>query len=131
MSTAHAIHPGGGSPTAAGVPPEVAGRIEVRERVVRKVSEQIAAQVIGVDVGSVSATAVDHRGGVAVRVKAPMPVPSLDDTEAVRAAGPVVDAAQRMQRLLQDRLATVLGRPVTRVDITITGATTPVKRRVR
>lgn len=131
MSTAHATLPGGGPPTAAGELPEVAGRIEVRDRVVRRVSEQAAAQIIGVAVEKVSATVVDHRGGVAVRVHAPMPVPPLDDADAVRAAGAVVETAQRMQRLLQDRLSTVLGRPVTRVDITITGAVAPTKRRVR
>lgn len=131
MTVAEAIRPGGGVTAATGGASGLAGRVDVRERVVRKVSEQIASQVIGVDVDRVSVTASDHRGGVAVRIQAPFPVPSLDDSEAVRAAGAVVDIAREAQRRVQEELGRVLGKPVTRVDITVTGATTPVRRRVR
>lgn len=131
MTVAEAIRPGGGVTAATGGTSGLAGRVDVRERVVRKVSEQIASQVIGVDVDRVSVTASDHRGGVAVRITAPLPVPSLDDTEAVRATGAVVDAAREMQQRMQQELSRVLGKPVTRVDITVNGAATPIKRRVR
>lgn len=131
MTVAEAIRPGGGVTAATGGASGLAGRVVVRERVVRKVSEQIASQVIGVDVDRVSVTASDHRGGVAVRIQAPFPVPSLDDTEAVRAAGVVVDIAREAQHRVQEELGRVLGKPVTRVDITVTGATTPARRRVR
>lgn len=131
MSVAEAIRPGGGVPAATGGTSGLAGRVDVRERVVRKVSEQIASQVIGVDVDRVTVTASDYRDGVAVRIQAPMPVPSLEDTAAVQALGAIVDIAQDAQRRVQEQLGRVLGRPVTRVDITVTGATTPVQRRVR
>lgn len=131
MTVAEAIRPGGGVAAATGAASGLAGRVDVRERVVRKVSEQIASQVIGVDVDRVSVTASDHRGGVAVRIQAPFPVPSLDDTDAVRAAGAVVDTAREAQRQVQEELSRVLGKPVTRVDITVSGATTPARRRVR
>lgn len=131
MTVAEAIRPGGGVTAATGAASGLAGRVDVRERVVRKVSEQIASQVIGVDVDRVSVTASDHRGGVAVRIQAPFPVPPLDDTDAVRAAGAVVDTAREAQRRVQEELSRVLGKPVTRVDITVSGATTPARRRVR
>lgn len=131
MTVAEAVRSGGGVTAATGGTSGVPGRVDVRERVVRKVSEQIASRVIGVDVDRVSVTASDYRDGVAVRIQAPVPVPSLDDTAAVRAAGAVVDTAREVQRRVQEELSRVLGKPVTRVDITVNGATTPVKRRVR
>lgn len=131
MTVAAAIRPGGGITAATGGTSGVPGRVDVRERVVRKVSEQIASRVIGVDVGRVSVSASDHRDGVAVRIQAPVPVPPLDDTAAVRAAGAVVDTVREVQRRVQEELSRVLGKPVTRVDITVNGATTPARRRVR
>ncbi|MDD7928740.1 hypothetical protein [Microbacterium thalli] len=131
MTVAEAVRSGGGVTAAAGGTPGVPGRVDVRERVVRKVSEQIASRVIGVGVARVSVTASDYRDGVAVRIQAPLPVPTLDDTDAVRAAGAVVDTVREVQRRVQEELSGVLGKPVTRVDITVNGATTPVKRRVR
>lgn len=131
MTVAETVRPGGGVTAATGGTSGVPGRVDVRERVVRKVSEQIASRVIGVDVDRVSVTASDHRDGVAIRIQAPLPVPSLDDTTAVRAVGAVVDTAREMQRRVQAELSRVLGKPVTRVDITVNGATTPVRRRVR
>ncbi|MEH3090007.1 MAG: NTP pyrophosphohydrolase [Microbacterium arborescens] len=131
MTVAEAIRPGGGIPAATGGASAPAGRVDVRERVVRKVSEQIASQVIGVDVDRVTVTASDYRGGVAVRIQAPMPVPSLDDTAAVQAHGAIVDIARDAQHRVQEQLGRVLGRTVTRVDITVDGATVPVRRRVR
>ncbi len=109
----------------------VAGRVDVRERVIRKVSEKVASEVIGVEIGRVSVAASDYRDGVAVRIDTPMPVPSLDDSDAVAAAGAVVETAGRMQVRVKDELGRVLGRPVTRVDITISGAVAPTRRRVR
>jgi len=131
MTVAEAIRPGGGGIAATGATSGLAGRVDVRERVVRKVSEQIASQVIGVNVDRVTVAASDYRDGVAVRIDTPMPIPPLDDTAAVHAAGAVIDTVREMQRRVQEQLAQVLGKPVTRVDITVSGATTPVKRRVR
>lgn len=131
MSVVQATGLGGGRSAPAEAAADVPGRIDVRERVVRKLSEQVAAQAIGVPVDAVRVTASDYRDGVAVRIDAPVPVPSLTDTEAIRSMGAVVDAAREMQRVVQDELARVLGKPVTRVDITISGATTPTRRRVR
>ncbi|SDQ30633.1 hypothetical protein [Microbacterium sp. cf332] len=131
MTVAEAMRPGGGDTAATGGTSGLAGRVDVRERAVRKVSEKIASQVVGVEMDRVSVSASDYRDGMAVRITTPMPVPSLHDTAAIHAAGNVVDTVREMQQRVQEELGRVLGKPVTRVDITVNGATTPAKRRVR
>ncbi|WP_156495940.1 hypothetical protein [Microbacterium sp. T32] len=114
-----------------GVPVRTAGRVDVADRVFRKAAEQAAAETIGVDRADVSVDIAASRDTVVVRVRAPFPIPRLDDTEAVRAATPVLEAAHGIQRDLHDRLTRLFGREVSRVDLTIAGATTPKRRRVR
>ena len=102
----------GGAPagvTTGGV--TVPGRIDVKDRVYRTVTE--------------------HPGGIAVRIATPLPIPDLDDAAAIANAVPVLDRARQLQEELQQRLTTLLGRDVNRINLTITGATTPVRRRVQ
>jgi len=107
------------------------GRVDISDRVFRKAAEQAAAEAIGVDRGDVSIDIAASRDTVVVRVQAPFPIPRLDDTEAVQAATPVIEAAHGIQADLHDRLTRLFGRPVSRVDLTIAGATVPQRRRVR
>ena len=120
-----AVAPGGGATRGAG------GRVDVAERVFRKTAEQAAAEAIGVDRSDVSVDIGASRDAVVVRVRAPFPVPRLDDTEAVQAATPVLEAARGIQSDLRERLTRLFGREVSRVDLTIAGATIPKRRRVR
>ncbi|WOF23215.1 hypothetical protein N8K70_00675 [Microbacterium betulae] len=108
-----------------------AGRIEVRERVLRKIARTASASAIGIDSGDVTAHVVDHRGGIAVRVRAPLPVPDLADDLAVGNATSVIDRARALQEDLHTRLTQILGRDVKRVEITIDGARVNRKGRVR
>ncbi|MEX0151966.1 hypothetical protein MRBLMI1_001180, partial [Microbacterium sp. LMI1-1-1.1] len=71
------------------------------------------------------------RDTVIVRVSAPFPIPRLDDTPAVNTTVPVLEAARGIQADLHTRLTRLFGREVSRVDITLTGATTPKRKRVR
>ncbi|MBN9209969.1 MAG: hypothetical protein J0I95_00435 [Microbacterium sp.] len=117
--------PGGGVTVRTG------GRVDVADRVFRKAAEQAAAEAIGVDRADVSVDIAASRDTVVVRVQAPFPVPRLDDSEAVRAATPVLEAARGIQNDLHDRLTRLFGREVSRVDLTIAGATAPKRRRVK
>lgn len=126
----HLAAGGGPSRVATGGAP-VPGRIDVRERVYRTVTEQTSATVIGVPRGDVKVDVTEHPGGIAVRIATPIPVPNLDDTDAIAQALPVLERAGQLQEQLQQRLSGILGRDVTRVNLTITGATTPERRRVR
>ncbi len=119
------VAPGGGAIVRTG------GRVEVADRVFRKAAEQAAAEAIGVDRADVSIDIAASRATLVVRVQAPFPVPRLDDTEAVHAATPLLAAARGIQQELHERLTRLFGREVSRVDLTITGATTPQRRRVR
>lgn len=121
----------GGSPRPAAAESGVAGRTEVAERVLVGIARAVSADVVGVPRGEVSVGVIDRREGMALRVSTPLPIPDLDDAEAVRAAAPILERAARMQEQLCERLAHLLGRDVVRVDITVTGARIPERRRVR
>ncbi len=111
--------------------PGLPGRIDVADRVYRKAAEQAAADAIGIDRGDVSIDIAAARDTVVVRISAPFPIPRLDDTTAIQATTPVLDAARTIQTDLHDRLTHLFGKPVSRVDLTLTGATTPRRKRVR
>ncbi len=122
----------GGGPTgfATGGEP-VAGRVDVRERVYRSVAEQTSASLIGVSRSDVTADVLARGAGLALRISTPLPVPDLYDTAAVAQTTPVLERARELQEQLRDRLTELLGLDVTRVALTITGAITPERKRVR
>lgn len=118
----------GADPARAALVP---GRVEVRDRVYRTVVEQTSATLIGVPRSDVKIDVAEHSRGLAVRIASPLPVPRLDDTAAISQAPPVLVRARELQEQLQDRLTGILGREVTRITLTITGATIPQRGRVR
>ncbi|MDQ1111743.1 hypothetical protein QE418_001191 [Microbacterium testaceum] len=122
--------PGVGSRTAVAGPGLPAGRVTISDRVLQKTAEQAAADIVGVDAKNVRVEIVSARDTAAVRVTTSFPVPRLDDTEAVRAATPVLEAARVAQTELRSRLAHLFGREISRVDLTISGASTPQRKRV-
>jgi hypothetical protein len=122
---------GGGPGWVTTGAPQVPGRIDVKERALRKVSQQASAELIGVGRGDVSVDVAEYRDGYALRLSTPLPVPDLDDSAAVARATSITERAQQLQEQLSHRLGVLLGRPVVRVAITITGARRLEKRRVR
>ena len=104
--------------------------MNVADRVLQKTAERAAADIIGVDAKDVRAEIVSARDTAVVRVTSPFPVPRLDDTDAVRAATPVLEAAHAAQGELRARLTRLFGRDVSRVDLTISGASAPQRKRV-
>ncbi|PVE58806.1 hypothetical protein [Microbacterium testaceum] len=122
--------PGVGNRTAVADPGLPAGHVNIADRVLQKTAERAAADIIGVDAKSVRVEIVAARDTAAVRVSTPFPVPRLDDTEAVRAATPVLEAATAAQSEIRSRLAHLFGREISRVDLTISGATLPQRKRV-
>lgn len=108
-----------------------AGRVDVTERVYAKVVRAASAELIGIERDALRAEVAGYRGGLAVRLATPLPVPSLDDPDAVRAMPDVIERSRTLQEQLQQRLTQLIGRDVTRIDITVTGAVTPERRRVR
>ena len=122
--------PGVGNRTAVAGPGLPAGRVTISDRVLQKTAERAAADIVGVDAKNVRVEIVSARDTAAVRVTTPFPVPRLDDTEAVRAATPLLEAARVAQTELRSRLAHLFGREISRVDLTISGASTPQRKRV-
>ncbi len=121
--------PGVGNRTVAG-PGLPAGRVNIADRVLQKTAERAAADIIGVDAKNVHVEIFSARDTAAVRVTSPFPVPRLDDTAAVRSATPVLEAAASAQSELRSRLARLFGREISRVDLTVSGATAPQRKRV-
>lgn len=121
---------GGPSGVAAG---ETAypGRIDVKERAVRKVAEEASARTMGVDRSDISVEVSEYGGGIALRLATPLPIPDLDDAAAIAASVPVLERVADMQTELQSTISGIVGRRVTRINITITGATVPPRRRVK
>lgn len=107
------------------------GRIVVHPRVLEKVTQEVAANALQVERGSVSVEVSEGSRGIAVRLTAPLPVPDLDDTDAIRSGPSVVERVARIQEQTRDRVSALVGRDVTRVDVAITGALIAQKRRVK
>ena len=119
----------GGGPTrvAAGAVPggsSYPGRITVKERVLVKIAEEATATTLKVDVA-------EARGGLAVTIRTPLPIPNLEDTAAIAAGPPVLQRVAGIQEQLRDRIGRITGREVTRVNVTITGAVIAEQKRVR
>ncbi|GAA3663666.1 NTP pyrophosphohydrolase [Microbacterium marinilacus] len=126
-----AITVGAPAQLSAGAPATAPGTVRVRERVIDKIARETAAKVIGGPRDDVSVEVSEWGGGLAVRVAARLPIPDLDDTEAIRSATPVLERARQIQSALAEELARLTGRPIQRVSFAVTGATVPQRRRVR
>lgn len=127
--------PAGGRPprvvAAEDGQPSLSGRIAVKERVLIKVAEEAAASTLSVDRRDVSVDVSEARGGLALSVRAPLPIPRLDDTASIQASVPVLERLQTIQEQLRNLVAQVIERDVNRVNITITGAVIAEKKRVK
>lgn len=108
-----------------------AGRIVIQPRVLHKVAREAAAEALGVERGSLSVEVFEGSRGVAIAIASPLPVPDLDDTAAIQAAEPVLVRIARIQEELRDRIASLFGRTVARVDVTVTGAVVTRRGRVK
>lgn len=131
MRTDQSVIAGGGPSVAATGGESVPGRVDVKERVYRTVVEQASATLIGVSRSDVKVDVIERGAGLALRISTPLPVPDLSDTAEISRTVPVLEQASSLQEQLQQRLTGLLGRDVTRIAITITGAIIPERRRVR
>ena len=112
---------------ASGAP----GRVHIRERVIEKVVREASAVTIGAPRRDVNVDVAEWNGGLTVRVAARLPIPALEDTEAILAEEPVIERIRRVQRALAGELARLTGREIRRVSFTVTGAIIPERKRVR
>lgn len=119
------------APAAPVASSEVRGGVRVRERVIEKVVRESSAVTIGVSRGDVDVEVAEWGGGLAVRVATRLPIPDLDDTEAIRAETPVLDRVRQAQTALAEEFSRLTGREIRRVSFTVTGAIIPERKRVR
>ena len=106
------------------------GRIVIKERVLVKVAEEATADALRVSRGDVSVAVSEERGGMAITISTPLPVPELDDVAAIQAGSSVLERVEAVQIRLRDRIGQLIGRDVTRINMTITGAVIAEKKRV-
>lgn len=109
----------------------VPGRVRVRERVIDKLVREASAVAIGVPRDIVNVDVSEWAGGLAVRVATKLPIPDLEDTEAILAASSIVDRVRSLQSTLAGEFARLTGREIRRVTFTVTGAIIPEHKRVR
>ena len=131
MDAAEASRVGGEPRRVAAEVPSHPGRITINERVLEKVAKETTATALRVDRADVSVGVSETRGGLAVSVSSPLPVPNLDDTAAIQAGIPVLERVAAIQTELRDRISHVIGREVIRVNISITGAVIARQKRVK
>ncbi|MGW9021849.1 NTP pyrophosphohydrolase [Leucobacter chromiiresistens] len=107
------------------------GRVQVHERVIGKIVTQASAHAIGVARGDVHAEVAEWGGGIAVRLSTRLPIPDLADTEAIRAHTPVFERMRALQTTLAHDLERMTGREIRRISVTVNGAVTTERKRVR
>ena len=117
--------------TGLAAPDGVRGGVHVRGRVLDKVATEVAATALQVPRDQVHVDVTEHKEGAALRVSAPLPIPDLDDLDAVRGREPVTEHLRRLQPQIGETCAHLLGRPITGVSFAITGAILPPRKRVR
>lgn len=103
----------------------------VELRALTKVAEQAAADTVGIDRGKISVTVAEAGGSLGLAVSTPLPVPSLDDTAAIRGGRPVLERVEALQTSMQREVSRLTGRDVTRINVTVTGAVINQTRRVQ
>lgn len=128
--------PAGGGPAEAAAgssdaPARRPGRTTIADRVLTSIAEQAAASALGIERSRVSVHVGEARGGLGIRVRGPVPVPRLDDVDAIAREPALVDRVSTAQQTLRDDVSRITGRDVTRVDIVVTGALVAERRRVR
>ncbi len=109
----------------------VGGGVHVRERAIEKVVREASAATIRAPRGDVDVEVAEWGGGLAVRVAARLPVPDLEDTEAIQGEMPILEKVRGIQSALAEEFARLTGREVHRVSFTVTGAIIPGRKRVR
>lgn len=111
--------------------PDVHGRVHVSPRVFEKALREASAQLIGVGRDALDVEVSEWSGGLAVRIETLLPVPDLDDTDAVREAPPVIQRARTFQGEAAEEFARLTGREIRRISFVVKGATVPERKRVR
>jgi len=117
--------------TGLAAPAGVRGGVHVRGRVLDKVATEVAATALRVPRDRVRVAVTEHGDGAALRISAPLPIPDLDDADAVRGHQPVTERLRGLQGDISETCAHLLGRPITGVSFAITGAILPPRKRVR
>ncbi|MHA3684484.1 NTP pyrophosphohydrolase [Leucobacter sp. HY1908] len=109
----------------------VSGSTHIREQVIEKVVREASAAAIGIARSDVDVEVAEWGEGLAVRITSKLPIPALDDTEAIQAETPLVERVRALQASLTEQLATLTGRKIQRVSFVVTGAIIPERKRVR
>lgn len=122
-----------GAPSHATVEPtpEPRGAVRVRPKALEKAVREASATLAGAPRGDVSVDIAEWGGGLNVRVATRLPIPSLEQTEAIHAETPILERVRAMQVALANELARLTGRDIRRVSVTVTGAIIPERKRVR
>lgn len=112
------------------------GRTRITTRSLTRVVSAVTAEALGVDAGHVGVDLDDREGTLAVTVKTPIRVVSLDRVRTERSVvqrtgGSIVDRATRAQETIRDRVSALTGFSIGRVAVRITGVNIQPEERVK
>ncbi|WP_053351663.1 hypothetical protein [Leucobacter musarum] len=109
----------------------VPGRVTVRDSVLQKLVTHVVATAVHSSSRDVRVHAAASLDGVVINARVPLPVPALGDSGAVQRSPTVMELAEAVQQQVAASAGASLGRPVSRVNLTIDRACIPLQRRVR
>ncbi|MBP6684898.1 MAG: NTP pyrophosphohydrolase [Leucobacter sp.] len=122
-----------GAPSHATVDakPAVRGAVRVRPKALEKAVREASADMAGAPRSDVNVDIAEWGGGLNVRIATKLPIPGLEQSEAIQAETPILERVRTMQVALAQELARLTGRDIRRVSVTVTGAIIPERKRVR
>lgn len=115
---------------------EVRGRTTITATAMQRIVRAVTAEQLDVDARSVHAELTDEAGRLAVAVRTPIRVVSIeryqqDPTALDRLGGSVLERAQQAERRIAARFGELTGSVVDRVSVRLTAARIGTERRVR
>lgn len=116
--------------------PTERGRTSISVRAMNRVTAAVTADALGVSARSVSVTLSDQSGLLAVVVRTPIRVASLesvrhDPGQVSRAGGTLVEQAASAQTAIAQGVSDLTGSRVAHVTVTLTGSDIRDERRVQ
>lgn len=112
------------------------GRTRITARSLEKIVSAVTADAFDIDQKRVSLQIDDARGDLSLRVKTPLPVPSLDEIgdnphRVESGGGPILERTHRAQEHIRQRVQEITGSTVARVMVEIIGADIRSQKRVK
>lgn len=96
----------------------IPGHVSIAPRALHRVGVAVTAEHLRIDRDDIRITSRDDDGQLALVVETPVVIPPLGSVPADQVG--LLDTIRSLQRALEERMAAIAGRSVSRVDVTVT-----------